>query len=86
MDRRPRETKPLCDHTTALCHLCEAAKTNFTTIVKALKRLCVCGTNMCPNWDCVCPPTENADESDKECDCPGCECELCTECEVSKIK
>ena len=40
---------------------------------------------MCPNWDCVCPPTENADESDKQCDCPGCECELCTDCKVSKL-
>ena len=35
--QRPPETKPLTDHTTGLCHLCESAKINFKTIVQAAR-------------------------------------------------
>ena len=38
--QRPPETKPLCDHTTGLCHICEAARKNFDSLVKAAKNKC----------------------------------------------
>ena len=82
VDQRPPETKPLCDHTTGLCHLCEAARTNFTTMVKAVKRQCVCGTNLCPNWFCACMPEDDGVERQKPCQCLTCECEKCSQCKV----
>ena len=82
IDRRPPETKPLCDHTTGLCHVCESSKLNFSNIVQVAKRLCNCGTMSCPEWSCACPiPDEEDDET--ACTCPPCECESCSSCQVS---
>ena len=79
--QRPRETKALTDHTTGLCHLCEAAKINFTTLVKAAKVRCSCGTKHCANFTCVCPIDDDEEEV-AYCSCSGCECEICTTCKV----
>ena len=81
--QRPKETKPLCDHTTGLCHLCEAAKKNFSFIVQAVKRNCSCGTTSCPNWYCACPFPEDG-EAVAPCSCPPCECNSCSSCQVSQ--
>ena len=90
-DQKPPEAKPLIDHTTGLCHLCEAAKANFTTIVKSVKRLCSCGSKLCENWFCVCSKSEDEDndddeedDEDKPCECPPCDCEICNVCQVGK--
>ena len=80
--QRPAETKPLCDHTTGLCHLCEAARKNFSTIVQAAKTRCSCNTRMCPNWSCVCPVVDD-DQEQAPCVCPPCECEDCLTCQVN---
>ena len=80
IEQRPEETKPLCDHTTGLCHLCEAARTNFKTMVNTLKRHCVCGTKLCPNFSCVC--SEREEDDDETCQCLTCECQSCAECKV----
>ena len=79
--QRPKETKLLCNHTTGLCHLCEAAKENFTNIVNAVKRRCRCGSHSCPNFACACPIPDD-DEEEAICSCPPCECELCRNCQV----
>ena len=68
--QRPPETKPLCDHTTGLCKVCEAAKQNFANIVNTAKRLCECGTTSCPRWFCVCPIAEEGDD-ETLCTCTG---------------
>ena len=79
-DQKPPEVKPLCDHTTGLCRICEAASLNFITLKKHLKRLCVCKTNSCPDWVCFCNP-----EEDDSCSCQ-CACDSCTQCEVCSIR
>ena len=81
LEQRPKETKPLCNHTTGLCHLCEAAKENFANIVNAVKRRCRCGSHLCPNFSCACPIPEDGGE-EAPCSCPPCECELCRNCQV----
>ena len=81
IQQRPKETKPLCNHTTGLCHLCEAAKQNFSTIVNAVKRRCKCGSHSCPNFICACPVEED-EEDYGPCSCPPCECEICWSCKV----
>ena len=74
VSQRPPGTKALCDNTTGLCHLCEAAKTNFTTLVKAVKRLCDCGTNSFSNWFSVCATdSDEEDGEDQPCSCLSCE-------------
>ena len=75
-DQKPPEVKPLCDHTTGLCRICEAASLNFITLKKTLKRLCVCKTDSCPDWVCFCDP-----EEDDTCSC-HCACDSCSHCEV----
>ena len=82
--QRPPETKPLCDHTTGLCHVCESAKENFSSIVQAVKRLCRCGTKDCPRWFCACPISADG-EDETPCLCPPCECEVCVTCKVSSF-
>ena len=79
--KRPKETKPLTDHTTGLCRLCEAAKTNFSTLIKTAKTQCSCGSLMCPNFSCACPIEEH-EEEEAECICSTCECEICMSCKV----
>ena len=81
--QRPPETKPLCDHTTGLCHICEAARKNFDSLVKAAKNKCSCSLKSCPMWFCVCPLPENDDDEDMPCSCPPCECDICSSCQVS---
>ena len=82
IDQRPKETKPLCSHTTGLCHLCEGAKQNFANIVNTVKRCCSCGSHSCPNFTCACPLAEDDDE-ETPCECPPCECSVCMTCQVS---
>ena len=81
--QRPPETKPLCDHTTGLCHVCESAKLNFSKIVKTTKSQCSCGSKSCPGFSCACPIPDE-EEDDYTCMCPPCECEACSMCQVSK--
>ena len=80
--QRPAETKPLCDHTTGLCHVCESAKQNFSSLVQAVKKVCKCGTKSCPRWFCACPILAEG-EDETPCLCPPCECEVCLTCKVS---
>ena len=82
--QRPPETKPLCDHTTGLCHVCESAKLNFSKIVKTAKSQCSCRSKSCPGFSCACPITDE-EEDNYICTCPPCECEACSMCKVSKI-
>ena len=82
--QRPPETKPLCDHTTGLCHICEAARKNFDSLVKAAKRKCSCTKRSCPMWFCACPVPETEDE-EVSCSCPPCECDSCSSCQVSYL-
>ena len=84
ISQRPPETKPLFDHTTGLCHICEAAKKNFDTIVQAAKHKCSCSMSPCPNWFCSCPVPED-DEEEQPCSCPPCECEDCSFFQVSNL-
>ena len=76
LDQKPPEVKPLCDHTTGLCRICEAASLNFITLSRNLKRLCGCKTERCPNWICLCDPDE-----DEACSCT-CDCDSCSRCKV----
>ena len=71
LDQKPPEVKPLCDHTTGLCRVCEAAGLNFITLSQSLKRLCVCRTDQCPNWICFC-----GEDNQERCSCL-CACEAC---------
>ena len=82
IEQKPKEVKPLCDHTTGLCHLCESARENYRTMIRTMKRLCVCGTRMCPNFECFCPFQENDEEATGPCDCSPCDCEDCKKCKV----
>lgn len=84
IQQRPKETKPLCNHTTGLCHLCEAAKQNFAYIVNIVKKRCRCGSHDCPNFSCVCPVGEEEDD-ETPCSCPPCECETCSSCQVGNF-
>ena len=84
--KRPKETKPLTDHTTGLCRLCEAAKINFSTLIKAVKSSCDCGTKLCPNFSCMCPIEDNnEDEDTMYCSCSTCDCHVCMSCKVSYL-
>ena len=77
-DQKPPEVKPLHDHTTGLCRVCEAAQINHGTLVKTLNKLCVCKTDQCPNWVCFCD--DELDEGAK-CFCK-CDCDSCKKCKV----
>ena len=79
--QKPAEVKPYIDHSTGLCKLCESSGLNYMTLVKALKRLCVCKTRECPNWTCVC--LEDV-EDERQCNCP-CSCDSCVGCQVQQI-
>ena len=81
---KPKEVKPMHDHTTALCKLCEAALLNFTTLVKTVKLQCKCKTTLCPNWVCLCFLEDNHEDDDGDegqCACK-CACESCAMCQV----
>ena len=78
-EQKPEEVKPLVDHTTGLCRVCEAASLNYNTLSKALQRLCTCNTRLCPNWTCLCRADE--EEEEQECQC-GCSCDDCLACQV----
>ena len=80
-EQKPPEIKPLIDHTTGLCKVCEAAGLNYTTLAKTIKRLCVCQTKQCPNWTCLC---ESQVDDSEECTC-GCSCDDCAECKVREF-
>ena len=79
--QKPAEVKPLIDHSTGLCKLCESSGLNYLTLVKAVKRLCVCKTSECPNWTCVC--LEDA-EDERQCSC-ACSCDSCVGCQVQQF-
>ena len=66
--QKPEEVKPLVDHTTGLCRVCEAVSLNYLTLSKALRRLCACKTRLCPNWTCFCIDDE-VEEDREECQC-----------------
>lgn len=77
-EQKPEEVKPLIDHTTGLCRVCEATSLNYQTLSKSLKRLCACNTRMCPNWICLC---QVDDDDQQDCQC-GCSCDDCLACQV----
>lgn len=82
-EQMPPEVKPLCDHTTGLCRVCEAAQLNYNSLAKTLKRLCSCGTRMCSKWVCLCK--REGEEEDREegvCSC-SCYCDQCQNCQVN---
>ena len=79
-EQKPEEIKPLVDHTTGLCRVCEATSLNYLTLSKALKRLCSCRTRQCPNWICLCVVDE-LEEDLQECQC-RCSCDECLACQV----
>ena len=79
-EQKPDEVKPLVDHTTGLCRVCEAASLNYLTLYKSLQRLCACKTRLCPNWTCLCVVDE-VEEDEQECQC-GCSCDDCLACQV----
>ena len=83
LEKKPDEVKPLHDHTTALCKLCEAAHLNWSTLVKTLRMMCQCGSRCCPNWICLCERDQDEEEEVEErfqnlavC---SCECK-CVDC------
>ena len=82
LDLKPAEVKPMHDHTTALCRICEAALLNYTTIVKTMKLQCKCTMPLCPNWMCLCEQSEDEFEV-IQCDCK-CACDNCSNCKVNK--
>ena len=79
--QKPAEVKTLIDHTTGLCKACESSGLNYLTLVKALKRLCVCKTSECPNWTCVCLAQDEFYPDERQCSCV-CSCPNCVGCEV----
>ena len=81
-EQKPEGVRPLVDHTTGLCRVCEATSLNYQTLSKALKRLCSCKTRQCPNWICFCQPDGDGTGDDlQECQC-GCNCDYCSACQV----
>ena len=83
-DQKPEEVKPLVDHTTGLCRVCEAAGLNYLTMYKTLQRLCACKTRFCPNWTCFCVVDE-IEEDPQDCQC-RCSCDGCLACQVHTLK
>ena len=83
-EQKPEEVKPLVDHTTGLCRICEAASLNYNTFTKAIQRLCACRTRLCPNWTCLCAVDE-VEEDQQECQC-GCSCDDCLACQVQATR
>ena len=79
-EQKPEEVKPLVDHTTGLCRVCEAASLNYLTLFKALQVQCACKTRLCPNWTCFCVVDE-VEEDPQECQC-RCSCDDCLACQV----
>ena len=79
--QKPAEVKTMIDHSTGLCKLCESSGLNYLTLVKAVKRFCVCKTSECPNWTCVCLEDE---EEERQCSCT-CSCESCVGCQVQEF-
>ena len=82
-DQKPPEVKPLQDHTTGLCRVCEAGGLNYETLTTTLRRLCSCGSNKCPSWLCLCREGDDQDQ-DEPCSC-ACSCEACNNCQVNNI-
>ena len=79
---KPPQVKPLHDHTTALCKICEKNLLNYSTLFKAIKLQCKCKSASCPNWMCLCSEDED-DEEEGSCNC-GCDCDECKMCKVGK--
>ena len=85
LDQKPEEVKPMHDHTTALCKLCEAAVLNYTTLVKTIKHQCDCKTEHCPDFLCMCPQDdEENDDVTRQCNC-HCDCDNCRGCKVNYL-
>ena len=82
---KPKEVKPMHDHTTALCKECESTLLNYDTLVKAVKAQCKCLSSQCPNWICMCSDDKDYDEDDpSRCTCE-CHCDDCNKCKVTII-
>ena len=81
LDLKPAEVKPMHDHTTALCKICEASLLNYTTMFKTFKLQCKCTTPLCPNWMCLYAQSEDEFE-DIQCACL-CACNNCSNCKVN---
>ena len=82
---KPKEVKPMHDHTTALCKECESTLLNYDTLVKAVKAQCKCLSSQCPNWICMCSDDKDDDEDDpSRCTCE-CHCDDCNKCKVTII-
>ena len=89
LERKPKEVKPLHDHTTALCKVCEAAHLNWITLVKTMKTMCQCGSKCCPNWICLCERDQDEeDEVEEEFqNLTGCSCKCnCVDCKKCKVR
>ena len=66
LQKKPAQTKVNYDHTTGLCKDCHMSQVNYETVLKYAQSLCLCKTNDCPNWTCLC-----GEEDDCSCN-PTC--------------
>ena len=81
LSQKPPETKPMHDHTTGLCKICEGFRLNYDTALKVTKKNCDCQTRNCENFFCSCLPDENG-EVPAVCGCSVCDCQDCLDCKV----
>ena len=76
LQQKPPKTKLNHDHSTGLCKDCQEGQLNYESLLKFVKKMCCCRTDMCPNFVCIC-------EDFDDCNCSReCECEDCESCQV----
>ena len=79
--QKPPETKPMHDHTTGLCRVCESIRLNYDTLLKAVTKNCQCQTKRCEQFFCSCEQDEEG-EMPAVCPCQKCDCDDCLLCQV----
>ena len=61
--------------------VCEAARINYSEMIKFVRRECKCKSKVCLNWECTCMVDNETGELG-DCVCPPCDCPSCISCQV----
>ena len=61
--------------------VCEAARINYSEMIKFVRRECKCKSKVCLNWECTCMVDDETGELG-DCVCPPCDCPSCISCQV----
>ena len=64
--------------------VCEAARINYSEMIKFVRRECKCKSKVCLNWECTCMVDDETGELG-DCVCPPCDCPSCISCQVYTI-